>query len=537
MLCPGRYTRNGVDLVCSHPKSRTPFNVAQALAYSCNFFFAAVAERLSASSFTSTLAQFGFGERTGVNASGESAGSVRAGEWRIKDALGEGEGLLATPIQMLTAYASLFNGGHLYRPRQADAEGFIPEERAAMNSGSEDKAVAGRGVSRRGRVWHAVTAALTELPMFIFGKTEHLRTATALEDRAGSCRWRPLSRRLAVPGRRSRRNRFDSRCWSSQGARTVPSALKCAHRCFDAYVKPKMEERDRGRRRTIISDAFHPQPEIRSPQSAIPQGSVLREGRTRTLSLEEYVLGVLSMEASTEDELEALKAQAVVSRTFALKNLGRHSGEGYDLCSNTHCQQYSSDPSRLRDQMRRAVEETAGELLEEPNGQPIDAYFHAACGGATASIESLWGVAAPSYMRGVRDDYCAAAPGREWTDEIPAARLAKALTTDPRTDVGPRVNEVIVTKRDASGRAEMITIEGERRKQVRGWEFKMIVGRALGWNVLKSSRFEAVRRGPSFVFRGSGLGMASDCVNRRARDGAEGSRIPADTRALLSRRC
>jgi len=212
------------------------------------------------------------------------------------------------------------------------------------------------------------------------------------------------------------------------------------------------------------------------------------------------------MEASTEDELEALKAQAVVSRTFALKNLGRHSSDGYDLCSNTHCQQYSSDESRLRDQMRRAVEETSGESLQESNGQPIDAYFHAACGGATASIESLWGVPAPSYLRGVQDDYCAAAPGREWSDQIPADQLAKALTTDERTNVGRSLTDVVVTRRDPSGRAESITIEGARRKQVRGWEFKMIVGRALGWNVLKSSRFEVSRRGSSFVFRGSGFG-------------------------------
>ncbi len=119
--------------------------------------------------------------------------------------------------------------------------------------------------------------------------------------------------------------------------------------------------------------------------------------------------------------------------------------------------------------MRRAVDETAGELVREQNGQTIDAYFHASCGGATASIESLWGVAAPSYLRGVRDDYCTATPGREWTDQIPVARLAKALTTDPRTDVGSGLQDVVVTKRDASGRAELMTIEGERRKQVRGW--------------------------------------------------------------------
>ena len=63
-----------------------------------------------------------------------------------------------------------------------------------------------------------------------------------------------------------------------------------------------------------------------------------------------------------------------------------------------------------------------------------------------------------------------------------------------------------MTKRDATGRAEIISIEGERRRQVRGWDFKLIVGRALGWNELKSSRFSVRRSGAMFIFRGSGFG-------------------------------
>src|SRR5262249_15924320 len=60
--------------------------------------------------------------------------------------------------------------------------------------------------------------------------------------------------------------------------------------------------------------------------------------------------------------------------------------------------------------------------------------------------------------------------------------------------------------RDEAGRAEFITLEGEQRKTIRGWDFKIIVGRVLGWDVLKSSRFEVSRSGSSFVFRGSGFG-------------------------------
>src|SRR6185503_13986778 len=84
--------------------------------------------------------------------------------------------------------------------------------------------------------------------------------------------------------------------------------------------------------------------------------------------------------------------------------------------------------------------------------------------------------------------------------------LLRALHSDSRTDVGDRLDQLIVSQRDETGRAEFITIDGERQKKVRGWDFKIIVGRVLGWNVLKSSRFEVGRSGSNFIFRGSGFG-------------------------------
>src|SRR4030095_6344597 len=92
------------------------------------------------------------------------------------------------------------------------------------------------------------------------------------------------------------------------------------------------------------------------------------------------------------------------------------------------------------------------------------------------------------------------------TDEIPAAQLAKALASDPLTDAGRTIDDIVVTRRDVTGRAEIISIEGERRRQIRGWDFKLIVGRALGWNILKSSRFSVRRSGSMFIFRGTGFG-------------------------------
>jgi SpoIID/LytB domain protein len=234
----------------------------------------------------------------------------------------------------------------------------------------------------------------------------------------------------------------------------------------------------------------------------------ISENVTRELPLEDYLVGVLAAESSVEDEIEALKAQAVVSRAFALKNLGRHAREGYDFCSTTHCQRYTFPKAKgaIKGAARRAVEETAGVVMSDPLGKIVDAYFHAACGGMTANIETLWGAPAPSYLRGVRDDFCATMPHRRWAQKIPANQLAKALQGDERTNVGARLVSIAVTRRDATGRAEALTIEGARRRLVRGWDFKLIVGRVLGWQMIKSSRFEVSRVGDDFIFRGSGFG-------------------------------
>ncbi|MGH9803341.1 MAG: SpoIID/LytB domain-containing protein, partial [Blastocatellia bacterium] len=232
----------------------------------------------------------------------------------------------------------------------------------------------------------------------------------------------------------------------------------------------------------------------------------ISENITRELPLEDYLVGVLAAESSIETEPEALKAQAVISRTFAVRNPGRHAREGFDFCSTTHCQRFTLPKDRQYETARRAVAATRGEVLRDRNGNVIDAYFHAACGGVTANIETLWGVEAPPYLRGVRDDFCSAMPHRRWEQTISTDDLAKALRSDERTDIGSQLKDISVNKRDSTGRAETITLEGERRRTVRGWDFKIIVGRSLGWQMVKSSRFEIIRSGDGFVFRGGGFG-------------------------------
>jgi SpoIID/LytB domain protein len=227
-----------------------------------------------------------------------------------------------------------------------------------------------------------------------------------------------------------------------------------------------------------------------------------------------------------------LKALAIAARTYALKNFGRHRSEGYDFCTLTHCQRFINPAgAQSRPAVVAAVRETAGMYLSDEKGLIADSYFSASCGGATANLQTLWGVRAPKYLRGVHDEYCATMPHHTWTDVIPATKLLKALRSDARASPGATLSDVTVARRDVTGRAELITIEGEHRRTVSGWDFKIIVGRALGWNLLKSSRFEITRAGSNFIFRGSGfghgLGLCQEGAHVMAQRGADYRRILA----------
>ncbi len=119
------------------------------------------------------------------------------------------------------------------------------------------------------------------------------------------------------------------------------------------------------------------------------------------LNLESYLRGVLPAEMGPAQfpELEALKAQAVAARTYAVAHLGDHDDEGYDLCASPACQVYRGADAHhpLSD---RAVEETAG-LIAAYDGRPIDAMYTSTCGGHTEDAELLFPDRAQPYLRGV----------------------------------------------------------------------------------------------------------------------------------------
>ena len=119
------------------------------------------------------------------------------------------------------------------------------------------------------------------------------------------------------------------------------------------------------------------------------------------VNLEEYLRGVVPAEMGPRSfpNLDALKAQAVAARTYAVAHLGEHAAEGYDLCDSQACQVYEGAGAEhpLTD---RAVRETAGEIVTF-QGRPIDAMYHSTCAGHTEDAVALFPQRAQPYLAGV----------------------------------------------------------------------------------------------------------------------------------------
>ena len=552
--CPGRFTGLNFSLPCVHGDHLPPFSPSQAIAYSCNYYFATLGQRLGRDKLIETVRPFGFGQSPGPNE--DVAGTLRPCETgnraRIQPeanhasrqsdcdaraAIGESDHIQVTPIQLLMAYTALVNGGHLFQPRLVNDGPFAPVERATIDISPRHRAIITEGLAGAVRYGTARSAHLDLLPLFIMGKTGTSLPAKGFRTNGWFVGFAGAPQPKGEPG-------------SADIDLAVLVLLERSHGSEAAALSKSIFEAYAGARsRTVktepVSVPTNDNPATLNSKSAI-KIHLVTENVTQELSLEDYVLGVMRAEGSMETEPEGLKALAIAVRTYALKNRGRHAKDGYDFCSTTHCQRFVSSVrsprvskgsyndqalpyGRASDTMQRAVRATEGQTLVDDRGQLVDAYFGASCGGQTANLGTLWGLTPPAYLRGVRDEFCLSGPHAGWSDVINRADLLRALQSDVRTNVGARLDQVLVIKRDETGRAEFITLEGEHRKLVRGWDFKIIVGRVLGWNVLKSSRFEVSRSGSNFVFRGSGfghgLGLCQEGAHVMAARGASYQRI------------
>ena len=232
----------------------------------------------------------------------------------------------------------------------------------------------------------------------------------------------------------------------------------------------------------------------------------------RTLSLEEYVRGSVpaEMPINADDTLGGplARLQAILARTYALANRGRHRSEGFDLCSSTHCQVYvpaATQGAAVARVVADAVADTRGVIITSGSG-PIEALFHADCGGHTSSATAVWGGPAPDYLSGVPDAFCVTEARNHWRLALGRDHLRRMLNTDTETAVGERLDDVSITHRDATGRATQMRIRGHERRLVRATRFRAVITRQLGARAFRSTFFRVETSPDGFEFTGQGFG-------------------------------
>lgn len=136
------------------------------------------------------------------------------------------------------------------------------------------------------------------------------------------------------------------------------------------------------------------------------------------VTMNNYLGGVVESEGGGGKHIEYYKAQAVISRTYALKHKNRHKSDGYFLCDEVHCQAYLN-ALRFTPEIREAVHATNGVyMVDTVTGNKVDGYFHANCGGETSRSDYVWKENIP-YLQPFKDTFCIHTAQANWEKRIP----------------------------------------------------------------------------------------------------------------------
>jgi SpoIID/LytB domain protein len=465
-MCRRVVSIGGKSYTCSHPDLKRPLTAAEALAYSCNDYFVSLAPRLTRAAFNAVRTRVGL-----------PAVPLEA---NLPASFVGLDGPRVPPRALLDVIARLA-GVDPARPVEV-----APEARRVLLDGL-------RGAARYGSASPLQARQVSALA----------KTGTAPMP-GGS--WLGLVVALEPADKPTRGVVVVAPGAAGVDAATIAADLLAESRSSSSAATPVPPE--------SASQS------IPRSDAAVRSVRVSLNGRVTTLDLEDYIARVVAGEGQPAAAEGAQDALAITARTFALANLGRHRREGYDLCDTTHCQVLR--PST--DVTRRAAERTAGRVLMR-QGQPATVFYSAWCGGHSELASEVW-PGAVDYMSAPReDDACRDEPA--WSSEVSVQDIERALRAAGYR--GSRLRDVRILQRNASGRVARMRVEGFTPSELSGHDFRMAVGREVGWQQLKSTAFDLRRIGSGYRFSGVGFGHGVGlCVigaGKRAAAGATAEQI------------
>jgi stage II sporulation protein D len=260
---------------------------------------------------------------------------------------------------------------------------------------------------------------------------------------------------------------------------------------------PAPPRRRRGWAARALAPALAAALALASPAGAEETIRVLTSSSPRNvveLRLEDYVAGVVSGEMPASFPPEALKAQAVAARSYALtrKIEAKAGGRGHDIAAGVLAQVWTDRPGPAA---RSAAEATAGEVLAL-GMEPVEAYFHASCGGRTEGGLAAIGRDLP-YLASVPCGRCDGAPRARWKVEVPAREVGRLV------GLAGDASSARITARSPTGRAERVELEGAgARVALSAADLRQ----RLGFSRLPSLAFEVRAAKGALVFEGAGQG-------------------------------
>lgn len=229
------------------------------------------------------------------------------------------------------------------------------------------------------------------------------------------------------------------------------------------------------------------------------------------LNLEEYLEGVLGAEMPATWPAEALKAQAVAARTYALYSALERADQPWDLTCTTEDQVYAggNPPASVRN----AVAATRGVLLLHEGGI-FPAFFHSTCGGGTRTPGKALGRPEFDFLQSVHCDVCRASRFFQWQNSMTRYHLTTALKK-AGVPAGDVTGILVITGTNGQDSVE-ITSNSEKYVMT-VVDFRRAVGRmAVG-----SGNFTCEIRGDEFIFSGHGLGHGAGMCQYGAKARAE----------------
>lgn len=226
------------------------------------------------------------------------------------------------------------------------------------------------------------------------------------------------------------------------------------------------------------------------------------------LDLDKYVAGLVQGVAGENAHIEYYKAQAVLCRTFALKEGQRHIEEGFGLCDGSHCQVYKGR-SGLNPEILEAVLETTGVIAADFNYKLIDGAYHINSGGQTQRASDVWEFEA-DYLQAVVDPYSLHQAHAKWKDTISFADWKDYLRENGMKSVDRIPEEIIYVEQMRRKKDFVLDKDSLRMTTIReDWGFH-------------STFFDMFPEGDSVLVWGKGyghgIGMSQEGAMKMAND-------------------